>query len=95
MLCKFVQLAAHLLDIPAARVKSAGKRRLAVKARSMVSYWTPKELRLSRTEFARESGLSKASICADVKIDNRSSKRTNLHSFKTCKLICVLGLHDW
>jgi hypothetical protein len=62
-----VQRVATLLDIPVSEVKSASKRLICVKARSMACYWAHKELGISQVELARRFNVSQPAISTAVR----------------------------
>jgi chromosomal replication initiation ATPase DnaA len=62
-----VQRVATLLDIPACDVKTASKRLICVKARSIACYWAHKELGLSQVELARRFKVSQPAVSAAVR----------------------------
>ena len=62
-----VDRVATLLDIPASDVKTASKRLISVKARSMACYWAQTELGISQVELARRFKVSQPAISAAVR----------------------------
>ena len=62
-----VDRVATLLDIPASDVKTASKRLICVKARSMACYWAQTELGISQVELARRFKVSQPAISAAVR----------------------------
>ena len=62
-----VQRVATVLDIPAREVKTASKRLICVKARSIACYWAHKQLGLSHVELAQRFKVSQPAISTAVR----------------------------
>jgi chromosomal replication initiation ATPase DnaA len=62
-----VQCIASLLDLSIEEIRSASKRSVIVKARSMVCYWAYTHLGMKQTQLAYKFGVSQPAVCATVK----------------------------
>ena len=83
---KIVQRVATLLGMPVKEVKSAGKQRAVVQARSMVCYWAHTELGMSQTELAGEFGVSQPAVCAAVQKGQKIINKNQFKLFDDAKL---------
>jgi len=63
---KVVERVAGLLEISAADVLAAGKKRQTVTARSLLCFWVSKELGLSQTWLAKRLGISQPAVSSAV-----------------------------
>ena len=81
----------HLLDIvsaitevPEAEIMETGKARPRVQARSLLCYWAVRELDMSMTELARETGLSVPAIYMSVQ---RGAKIVSENNYSLSELL--------
>jgi hypothetical protein len=61
-----LQAVSEIMGLPAEEVLLPGKKRQRVRARSVLCYWAVRDLGMTMTAMARESGLSVPSIAKSV-----------------------------
>ena len=66
-LARVLQAVAKLMEIPASEVMQPGKERLRVRARSLLCYWVVRELGMTMTAMAQETGLTVPTISLAVR----------------------------
>ena len=75
---KVVSRVSQLLNIESEQILSTGKQPLRVKAKSLVCYWTVKELGLSGTEVAKLLSLSQPAVSKAVERGKRFALENRL-----------------
>jgi hypothetical protein len=73
-----VQKAAEVLDIEPDAIRNSGKQPLRVKARSLVCYWSVKELGLSGTSVGEQLGLCQSAVSRSVVRGKKLCEEMNL-----------------
>jgi len=81
-----LQAVARLAGTPADEILKHGKERWRVRTRSLVCYWSVRELGMTMTSLARKSGLTVPAIAMAVKRGEKIARENNYSLQKTLEL---------
>lgn len=80
------QAVSEIMEIPEKEILLPGKKRQRVRARSLLCYWAVRELGMTMTAMARETGLSVPAIAMTVERGERIARDLN------CSLLNALNI---